>query len=277
MTESQANTYPSLTDKVAVITGAGGILCGSISQALAAQKVWVAVLDLLPKAAQKVVQKIQAQGGRAIAVQVDVLDKVSLQTAQAKVLDRFSRIDFLINGVGGNKKQATTSDQVSFFDLPEEALKFVFDLNILGTILPSQVFGRILAHQGHGVILNVSSMNAFVPLTNIPAYSAAKAAISNFTAWLAVHMSQTYSPNIRVNALAPGFFLSEQNRFLLTEPQTAKLTPRGETIIAHTPMARFGNPEDLLGCVLWLLSDAAQFVHGTVIPIDGGFNAFSGV
>ena len=277
MTESQANTYPSLTDKVAVITGAGGVLCGSISQALAAQKVCVAVLDLLPEAAQKVVQNIEAQGGQAIAIQADVLDKVSLQAARAKVLDRFSRIDFLINGAGGNKKQATTSDQISFFDLPEESLKFVFDLNILGTILPSQVFGRTLAHQGHGVILNISSMSAFEPLTNVPAYSAAKAAVSNFTAWLAVHMSKNYSSNIRVNALAPGFFLTEQNRFLLTEPQTAKLTPRGETIIAHTPMARFGNPEDLLGCVLWLLSNAAQFVHGTVIPIDGGFNAFSGV
>ena len=277
MSKSQANIYPSLANKVAVITGAGGVLCGAIAQALAGQKVRVAVLDLLPEAAQKVVKKIETDGGEAVAVAANVLDRDSLQAAQKKVLERFGQIDFLINGAGGNKKEATTSAQLSFFDLPEEALKFVFELNIIGTILPSQVFGRGLANQGHGIILNVSSMNAFTPLTNIPAYSAAKAAVSNFTAWLAVHMSQNYSTKIRVNAIAPGFFLTEQNRFLLKDSKTGQLTPRGETIIAHTPMGRFGNPEDLLGCVLWLLSDAAEFVHGAVIPIDGGFNAFSGV
>jgi len=166
---------------------------------------------------------------------------------------------------------------VSFFDLPADAVRGVFDLNFMGTLLPSQVFGKLMAEQGEGVILNVSSMNAFRPLTRIPAYSAAKAAVSNFTQWLAVHVAQEYSPNIRVNALAPGFFLTEQNRFLLTDEASGELTPRGRTIIEHTPMARFGDPEDLAGTVLWLLSPAASFVTGVVVPVDGGFSAFSGV
>ena len=277
MTTSTTNQYPSLADKVAVITGAGGVLCGTMAQALAAQGARVAVLDLLPDAAQKVADSIKADGGKALAVQNNVLDKVNLEDACQKVLSEFGRVDFLINGAGGNKKEATTSDQLSFFDLPADALKFVFELNILGTILPCQVFGKILADQGTGTILNISSMNAFTPLTKIAAYSAAKAAVSNFTAWLAVHISQNYSTDIRVNAIAPGFFLTDQNRFLLTDSNTGQLTPRGQTIIDHTPMGKFGQPEDLLGCVLWLLSDAAKFVHGTVIPIDGGFSAFSGV
>ncbi len=277
MTVSSANVYPCLAGKVAVITGGGGVLCSTIAQALAAQKTRVAVLDLLPEAAEKIVKTIKAAGGEAIAVKNNVLDKADLQAARDKVLGEFGRIDLLINGAGGNKKEATTSDQLSFFDLPVEALKFVFDLNIIGTILPCQVFGKTLAEQGCGSILNISSMNAFTPLTKIPAYSAAKAAVSNFTAWLAVHISQNYSTDVRVNAIAPGFFLTDQNRFLLTDTDTGELTPRGQTIVGHTPMARFGQPEELLGCVLWLLSDAARFVHGTVIPIDGGFNAFSGV
>jgi NAD(P)-dependent dehydrogenase (short-subunit alcohol dehydrogenase family) len=183
----------------------------------------------------------------------------------------------LINAAGGNKPQATTSQDLSFFDLPIDALRFVFDLNIVGTILPSQVFGKLMADQRDGVILNVSSMNAFRPLTRIPAYSAAKAGVSNFTQWLAVHMAQEYSPRIRVNAIAPGFFLTDQNRFLLTDEKTNELTERGKSIIAHTPMARFGTPEDLLGVVLWLLSPASAFVSGIVVPIDGGFSAYSGV
>lgn len=277
MTASLANIYPSLAEKVAVITGGGGVLCSSIAQALAAQKVRVAILDLVPAAAEKTAQAINAAGGTAIAVTNNVLDKADLQKARDKVISEFGHIDFLINGAGGNKKEATTSDQLSFFDLPVEALKFVFELNIIGTILPCQVFGKTLTEQGHGQILNISSMCAFAPLTKVAAYSAAKAAVSNFTAWLAVHISQNYSTDIRVNAIAPGFFLTDQNRFLLTDADTGQLTPRGQTIIDHTPMGKFGKPEDLLGCVLWLLSDAAQFVHGTVIPIDGGFNAFSGV
>jgi NAD(P)-dependent dehydrogenase (short-subunit alcohol dehydrogenase family) len=166
---------------------------------------------------------------------------------------------------------------VKFFDLPAEALRGVFDLNFMGTFLPSQVFGRYFAEQKRGLILNISSMNAFRPLTKICGYSAAKAAVSNFTQWLAVHMCQNYSTDIRVNAIAPGFFLTEQNRFLLTDEKTGQLTARGKTILDHTPMGRFGSPDDLFGAVRWLLSDASKFVTGIVVPIDGGFSAFSGV
>ena len=266
-----------LSGKVAVVTGGGGVLCGAMSRALGRVGVKVAVLDLILEAAQKVVDDVVADGGEAIAVKCDVLDKASVEAACRTVLERLGRVDILINGAGGNKKQATTGPDLSFFDLPSDAVQWVFNLNFLGTLLPSQVFGRVLAQQGEGVILNVSSMNAFRPLTKIPAYSAAKAAVSNFTQWLAVHMSQEYTDKIRVNAIAPGFFLTEQNRFLLTEEATGELTPRGKTIIDHTPMGRFGNPEDLLGTVLWLLSPAAAFVHGVVVPVDGGFSAFSGV
>jgi len=208
---------------------------------------------------------------------VNVLERKSLEQANDTIRQEFGRLDMLVNGAGGNKPTASTSKDLSFFDLPNDALKFVFDLNIIGTILPSQVFGKTLAAQKEGVILNVSSMNAFRPLTRVLAYSAAKAGVSNFTQWLAVHMAQEYSPNIRVNAIAPGFFLTEQNRYLLTEPNTGALTERGQAIIAHTPMARFGTPDDLLGAVLWLLSPASAFVSGAVIPIDGAFSAFSGV
>jgi len=210
-------------------------------------------------------------------VRCDVLDKASLEAARDAVLTRFGRVDILVNGAGGNKKQATTSPDLSFFDLPPDAIRWVFDLNFVGTLLPSQVFGKLMAEQGQGVILNISSMNGFRPLTRIPAYSAAKAAVSNFTQWLAVHVAQEYSPRIRVNALAPGFFLTEQNRFLLTDEASGELTPRGRTIIEHTPMGRFGDPEDLIGTVVWLLGDGARFVTGVVVPVDGGFSAFSGV
>jgi len=192
-------------------------------------------------------------------------------------LTEFGRVDALINGAGGNNPRATTGPSMDFFSIPAEAMRFVLDLNLLGTILPSQVFGRVMADQGNGNIVNISSMNAFRPLTRIPAYSAAKSAVTNFTQWLAVHMAQEYSPDIRVNAIAPGFFLTEQNRFLLTDKESGELTPRGKSIISHTPMGRFGKPEDLLGAVLWLLSPASSFVTGTVIPVDGGFGAFSGV
>jgi NAD(P)-dependent dehydrogenase (short-subunit alcohol dehydrogenase family) len=266
-----------LSGKVAVVTGGGGVLCGAMSRALGRVGVKVAVLDLILEAAQKVVDDVVAAGGEAIAVKCDVLDKASVEAACRTVLERLGRVDILINGAGGNKKQATTGPDLSFFDLPSDAMQWVLNLNFLGTLLPSQVFGRVLAEQGEGVILNVSSMNAFRPLTKIPAYSAAKAAVSNFTQWLAVHMSQEYSDKIRVNAIAPGFFLTAQNRFLLTEEATGELTPRGKTIIDHTPMGRFGDPEDLIGTVLWLLSPGAAFVHGVVVPVDGGFSAFSGV
>jgi NAD(P)-dependent dehydrogenase (short-subunit alcohol dehydrogenase family) len=267
----------SLDGKVAVVTGGGGVLCSTLSRALADVGVKVAVLDIVPAAAEAVVAEIKAAGGEALAVTCDVLDKASVQTAADTVLTSFGKVDILINGAGGNRPQATTSLETSFFDLPADVVQWVFNLNFIGTLLPSQVFGKLMAEQDEGVILNISSMNALRPLTRIPAYSGAKAAVSNFTQWLAVHMNQEYSPNIRVNALAPGFFLTEQNRFLLTEEGTGELTPRGQTIIDHTPMGHFGAPEDLISTTLWLLSDGASFVTGIIVPVDGGFSAFSGV
>jgi NAD(P)-dependent dehydrogenase (short-subunit alcohol dehydrogenase family) len=263
--------------KVAVVTGGGGVLCGSMSRALGRLGAKVAVLDLFPEAGQRVVDDVRAAGGEAIAVKCDVLDRASVEAAADVVLDVFGGVDILINGAGGNKKEATTSADQVFFDLPADAVQWVFNLNFVGSLLPSQVFGKVMAEQGQGIILNVSSMNAFRPLTRIPAYSAAKAAVSNFTQWLAVHMAQEYSPKIRVNAIAPGFFMTEQNRFLLTDEETGALTPRGETIVGHTPMDRFGDPEELIGTTIWLLSPASEFVTGVVVPVDGGFSAFSGV
>ncbi len=266
-----------LEGKVAVITGGGGVLCGTLAQALGRLDVKVAVLDIVPAAAEEVAAQIREAGGEAVAVVCDVLDKTSVQAGADKVIAEFDRVDILINGAGGNRKEATTSKEISFFDLPADAVQWVFNLNFIGTLLPSQVFGKLMAEQGDGVILNISSMNAFRPLTRIPGYSGAKAAVSNFTQWLAVHLNQEYSPRIRVNALAPGFFLTEQNRFLLTDEGTGELTPRGQTIIDHTPMGRFGDPEDLISTTLWLLSEGASFVTGIVVPVDGGFSAFSGV
>lgn len=267
----------NLTNKVIAITGAGGVLCSVMAKAVARAGAKVAVLDLIEQAAQKTAEEIRADGANAIAVKCNVLEKDTLEAAREKIIAEFGKIDILINGAGGNKKETTTSDDLSFFDLPPEAVRFVFDLNFLGTLLASQVFAKDMAKAGSGLILNTSSMNAFRPLTKIPAYSAAKAAVSNFTQWLAVHMCQNYSKEIRVNAIAPGFFLTEQNRFLLTDTKTGELTARGRTIIEHTPMGRFGQPEELVGAVLWLLSDASKFVTGIVVPIDGGFSAFSGV
>ena len=267
----------SLEGKVAAVTGGGGVLCGTMSRALGRIGVNVAVLDISMEAAQKVAGDITAAGGKAIAVKCDVLDKQSIAKAADTVIETLGQVDILINGAGGNKKEATTNADMSFFDLPTDAIQWVFNLNFIGTLLPCQVFGKLMAEQNHGVILNTSSMNAFSPLTRIPAYSAAKAGVSNFTQWLAVHMNQEYTPNIRVNALAPGFFLTEQNRFLLTDAETGGLTPRGKTIIDQTPMGRFGNPEDLISTMLWLLSDGASFITGIIVPIDGGYNAFGGV
>ena len=267
----------SLKGKVAVVTGGGGVLCASMCRGLAGAGARVAVLDLMEPAAQRVAQELIAGGGEAMAAKADVLNKESMEAARDAVLARFGRVDILINGAGGNKPQATTSPTLSFFDLPQDAFQWVFNLNFIGTLVPCQVFGKLMADQGSGDILNISSMNAFRPLTRIPAYSAAKAAVSNFTQWLAVHLSQEYSTKIRVNAIAPGFFLTDQNRFLLTDKDSGALTARGDTIIGHTPMARFGDAEDLVGAVLWLLSPSAGFVHGVVVPIDGGFSAFSGV
>ena len=274
---SEAKELFSLAGRTAAIPGGGGILCGAIAKALARAGARVAVLDLSEDAAKKVADEINESGGNAIAVKCSVLDKQQLEEAKKQIVTKFGKPDILINGAGGNTKEATTSDSLAFFDLPTEALRGVLDLNFLGTLLPCQVFGKVMAEEKKGVILNVSSMSAFRPLTKICGYSAAKAAVSNFTQWLAVHICQNYSKEIRVNAIAPGFFLTEQNRFLLTDEKTGELTPRGKTIIEHTPMGRFGQPEDLIGTVLWLVSDAAKFVTGIVVPVDGGFSAFSGV
>lgn len=265
-----------ISGQTAVVTGGAGVLCSSLCRALAAAGARVAVLDLNPAAAEALAAEICAAGGEAISAACDVLERQSLEHAAGQVLAAFGRVDILINGAGGNQTQATTTPDLSFFDLPAEALRFVLDLNLMGTLLASQVFGRIMAEQKRGVILNISSMNSLRPLTRIPAYSAAKAGVSNFTLWLAVHLARTCSPEIRVNAIAPGFFVGEQNRTLLLK-EDGTLTERGESIISHTPMARFGTPEDLLGAVLWLVSPASQFVTGIVVPIDGGFSAFSGV
>jgi NAD(P)-dependent dehydrogenase (short-subunit alcohol dehydrogenase family) len=265
-----------ISAKAAVVTGGAGVLCAAICHALAEAGAKVAVLDLNAPAAEGLATAIRSAGGQAIHVACDVLERASIESAAQEVLAKFGRVDILINGAGGNISRATTTPEQPFFDLPADALRWVFELNLMGTIMSSQVFGRIMAEQGSGVILNISSMNAFRPLTRIAAYSAAKAGVSNFTQWLAVHMAQTYSPNIRANAIAPGFFVGEQNRSLLLN-NDGSLTERGQSIIAHTPMARFGSPSDLLGALLWLVSPASDFVTGIVVPVDGGFSAFSGV
>lgn len=277
-----------LTGKVAVVTGGGGILCSAMAKALAKQGAKVAILDLKEESAKAAADEINAAGGTAIGISANVLEKESLEAARAIVEEKFGVCDILINGAGGNHPKGTTSKERlfkedilnpvegcnTFFDLDPAGVGFVFNLNFLGTLLPSQVFCKGMALRGQGTVINISSMNAFRPLTKIPAYSAAKAAISNFTAWLATHMSEV---GIRVNAIAPGFFLTNQNRTLLTNPD-GSLTPRGNTILSHTPMGRFGTPEDLFGTLLWLVDDEASgFVNGIVVPVDGGFAAFSGV
>ncbi|MDO8834234.1 MAG: SDR family oxidoreductase [Vicinamibacterales bacterium] len=268
----------NFSGKTIVITGATGVLGGEIACALVGCGANVALLDRNLDPVRGILDLMGPDAAsRAVAVYGDVLDNGSLQQAAAQIVAQFGRVDGLVNAAGGNKPEATTGAARSFFELPPDAVRAVFDLNLLGTVLPSQVFGKLMVDQGEGVILNITSMAAFRPLTRIPAYAAAKAGVSNFTQWLAVHIAQEYSPKIRVNAVAPGFFLTRQNRFLLTDEQTGGLTARGQSIMAHTPMGRFGVPEDLLGPVLWLLSPASAFVTGTVVPIDGGFSAFSGV
>lgn len=259
-----------------VITGGTGVLCGAMARSLVGCGANVAVVARNKQKGEALISTFTGPG-RAVMVQGDVLDPESIRRAAEAVDARFGEADCLINGAGGNNPRATTSADLSFFDVPQEALRFVFDLNLLGTILPTQVFARKMAERGSGTILNVSSMSASRPLTRVLGYSAAKAGIDNFTRWLAVHLAKEYSPGIRVNAVAPGFFLGEQNRNLLIDPGTGKLTARGETIISHTPMGRFGEPEDLIGAVLWLLSPASGFVTGVVVPVDGGFSAFGGV
>jgi NAD(P)-dependent dehydrogenase (short-subunit alcohol dehydrogenase family) len=267
----------SVKDKCIVVTGGAGVLCGSMARDLAAKGAKVCIADYDEMRAKEVADEITNAGGFALPVRMNVLDKAEVQSAFKCALDSMGSIDVLINGAGGNKKEATTSDDLSFFDLPADAIQSVFDLNFIGSLLPSQVFGKYMAEKGSGVIINISSMNAFKPLTRIPAYSAAKAAVSNFTQWLAVHMCQNYSKEIRVNAIAPGFFITEQNRFLVTDKETGKFTPRGQSIVDHTPMDRFGDVEELNGTLTWLISDAAKFVTGIVVPVDGGYSAFGGV
>jgi NAD(P)-dependent dehydrogenase (short-subunit alcohol dehydrogenase family) len=277
-----------LKHQVAVVTGGGGILCSVMAEALAACGARVAVLDLRKPAADKVADAIRAGGGEACGFECNVLDIDSIKAANAAIEAVYGPATILVNGAGGNHPKGTTSREqltkadlghraegfVSFFDLDPAGIQFVFNLNFLGTLLPTQVFTRGMAAGQGGTVINISSMNSFKPLTKIPAYSAAKAAVSNFTQWLAVHLAPVH---IRVNAIAPGFFLTDQNRALLTNAD-GSLTARGKTIQAHTPMGTFGNPADLVGALLWLVSgQAAGFVTGTVIPVDGGFSAFSGV
>jgi NAD(P)-dependent dehydrogenase (short-subunit alcohol dehydrogenase family) len=277
MNLSELTDLYNFRGKTALISGGNGVLGGKIACGLVGLGASVVMLDRNTDIPQEYQPLLVNGPGSYLVIHGDVLDRDSLLTARKKVIESFGKIDMLVNAAGGNHPHATTGAERTFFELPEDALRFTSDLNLLGTILPCQIFAEQMVKQDAGVILNISSMNAFRPLTRIPAYSAAKAAVSNFTQWLAVHMAQEYSPKIRVNALAPGFFLTRQNRFLLMDDAGKNLTDRGQTIIEHTPMGRFGIPEDLLGTVFWLLSSASQFVTGIVIPVDGGFSAFSGV
>lgn len=275
-----------LKDKVAVVTGGGGVLCGMFSMALAQSGAKVAVLDLDIQKAQNVAKEICDAGYIAIGVSADVLSKESLTSAKALISKELGNCDILINGAGGNHPKGTTSTEyysagdelkeeiTSFFDLDTQGVQFVFNLNFIGTLLPTQVFASDMVGKKDCTIINISSMNAFTPLTKIPAYSGAKAAISNFTQWLAVHMSRE---NIRVNAIAPGFFVTAQNEKLLYN-ESGKITERGNKIVSNTPMNRFGKPEELIGTLLWLVdAKSSGFVNGTIIPVDGGFSAYSGV
>jgi len=278
--------FSDLKNKVCVLTGGAGVIGSSLAKGMAEAGINVAILDLNKDAAEKVAADIdKTVDAKVIGIEANVLDKESLRKAKDAVKSALGSIDFLINGAGGNSPKATTKQEYvseetlnkldeTFFGLDVEGFQKVFDLNFIGTLLPSMVFAEDMVKNKNGVILNVSSMNSYRPLTKIPAYSAAKASINNFTEWLAVHFSKM---NIRVNAIAPGFFLTNQNRFLLLDEKTNELTPRGNKILNATPMGKFGEPEDLLGATLFLLSDMSGFITGTIIPIDGGFNAYSGV
>ena len=275
-----------LTGKVAVVTGAGGVLCSMFGKAMAKAGAKVALLDINGEAVEKVAAQIAAEGGTAMAIQSDVLSPESMEAAHQKVLQAWGPCDILLNGAGGNNPRATTDVEYAlpedmdkeglktFFNLDASGVSFVFNLNFLGTLIPTQAFAKDMMANGGGNIINISSMNAYTPLTKIPAYSGAKAAVSNFTQWLAVHFSQA---NIRVNALAPGFFVTNQNRALLFDEQ-GNPTARSKKILSQTPMGRFGEAEELVGTLLFLLNQqAAGFITGVVIPVDGGFSAYSGV
>lgn len=260
-----------------MITGAGGALGGAMARALAQAGARVVVINLHRESAERAVAAIRAGGGRALGIACDVRERAALEHARDLVGEAFGHVDILVNAAGGNQPGATTSAEQSLFDLDAQAMQDVFNLNFTGTLYSCQVFGRDMAERKQGCIVNIASMNAIRPLTRIPAYSAAKAAVVNFTQWLAVHMAREYSPSIRVNAIAPGFFLTEQNRYLLADQQSGAMTPRGASILQHTPMGRFGEPDDLVGTLLWLVSPASAFVTGIVVPVDGGFASYSGV
>lgn len=271
------HTLFDIHDQTAVVTGGSGILGSVMAEALASAGARVAVLGLHEEKAQGAAASIVEQGGQAVGFACDVRERASLERALEQVMKAFGPPDILVNGAGGNAPGATTSAMQTFFDLDSAAIEQVMGLNFSGTLLACQVFGRAMAERGQGSIVNIVSMNALRPLTRIPAYSAAKAAVANFTQWLAVYLAQECSPRIRVNAIAPGFFLTGQNRFLMTEAETGSLTQRGQTVLNYTPMGRFGAPDDLVGTLLWLVSPAAAFVTGIIVPVDGGFSAFSGV
>ncbi|OVE82883.1 SDR family oxidoreductase [Natronolimnobius baerhuensis] len=272
-----AQTDFDLDGDVCVLTGGSGVLGTEMATAIGEQGATVVLLARGEDKLEAASDDLKARDIEHMTIQASVLDRAALDAAAEMVVDEYGRIDVLINAAGGNHPDATTGEETSFFDLPKDGLEQVMNVNFVGTILASQAFGEYMVEQGEGRILNVSSMNAFTPLTKIPGYSGAKAAVSNFTEWLAVHMAQEYSPDIRVNAIAPGFFLTEQNRYLLIDEETGEYTDRGQTIIDHTPQNRFGDPEDLSTTVCWLLAPGSAFVTGTVIPVDGGFSAFSGV
>jgi len=274
----------SLDGQVAIVTGGTGVLGGAMARGLARAGAKVGVLGRRRERAEQVVAEIEAAGGQALALPADVLDKQQLEAARDAILERWGQINILVNAAGGNVPAATLSGDKTFFDLPLDAFEEVFGLNVLGTVLPSQVFGTAMAQRGldqqnksaRGCIVNISSMGALRVITRVVGYSAAKAAVDNFTRWLAVDLARTYGGGLRVNAIAPGFFVGEQNRALLLNPD-GSLTARGETIIDHTPVGRFGEADELLSTLIWLCSPGASFVNGVVVPVDGGFAVYSGV
>lgn len=276
ITAQELNNLFSLQGRVAIVTGGTGVLGGAIAHGLAAAGAKVGILGRRAERAAEVVEAIKANGGEAMPVPADALDQAALAQARDRVLQQWGRVDILINAAGGNSADATVFGDVTFFNLKREAVQKMLDLNLMGTILPSQVFGEVMAKAGKGSIINISSMAAQRPLTRVIGYAAAKSAIDNFTRWLAVDLATKYGEGVRVNAIAPGFFIGEQNRNFLLNADGSP-TPRGETIIAHTPMRRFGEADELIGSAVWLCSDAAKFVTGIVVPVDGGFSAFGGV
>ena len=266
-----------LEGKVAVVTGAGGAICGEIARGLGAQGAVVAVWDIKPDAAERTAESIRSTGAHAVAVQCEATNASSVESAMAETLSGVGEVDILVNGAGGSRRETTTSPELTFFQIPAEAMQATFALNYLSAVIPSQIVGRLFAENESGVVLNISSVAGILPLTRAISYSDAKAAVSSFTRWLAVHMAQTYAPDIRVNAVAPGFILTDQNRFLLVDETSGEATERGRQILEQVPARRYGNPQEIVGAALWLVSDSASFVTGAVVPVDGGFSAFSGV